>query len=122
MSSVSTYRLTDHLCRHCGTGRVLLETGGGPGDGNAVYTCANCGQTASGLSEGCLCWCGQIVRRCGLPFETRCVRSGDTLSAGWHLRNQFYGLSVWWRYAPGTTTDPPDKALADVILHAGETA
>ena len=53
------YVIEDHLCRKCG-GRILrCVSGSGPtGGGNPVYRCADCGASASGLSPGCLCWCG----------------------------------------------------------------
>lgn len=58
MAKQERWMPTDHACRECG-GRVVQVTNAGPtGGGNPVYRCADCGNSSSGMSTDCICWCG----------------------------------------------------------------
>lgn len=119
--NVPTYMLTDHLCRHCGTGRVMQQTNSGPtGGGNPVYRCASCGSGSAASGPGVICWCGQIVTRGGLPYETMCVvgdhPAKEFVQRGWYRRMLHYGLSVWWRYSPEHSARNPDFDCAERFL------
>lgn len=118
------YVLTNHLCRHCGTGRVLQQTNSGiTGGGNPVFCCASCGASAAAIGPSAICWCNHVCMRGGLPFETMCV-AGDAapefVQSGWYRRRLHYGLSVWWRYAPDQSTQKPNFERASHMLLTGD--
>lgn len=70
------WALVDHLCRACG-GRVLVSVankGMTPG-GNAIYRCADCGESSTSTAGFMdVCWCGQEMRRNNhLPGKYMCL-------------------------------------------------
>lgn len=99
---METFYLTDHLCRYCGTGRVLKRTNSGPsGGGNLFYRCSSCTATGSGLSEMVICHCFQTVDRAGINYETCCLKGDLTEELkefGWRTKKQHYGFSILWRH------------------------
>jgi hypothetical protein len=53
------YRITEHVCRSCGLGRILEQTNSGPtGGGNSVYRCATCDVSGAAIGPSVFCYCG----------------------------------------------------------------
>lgn len=94
------YTLTDHLCRFCGTGRVLRQVNGGPtGGGNPIYRCSTCGKGGANMGPTNVCHCGRTEYR-GDPCDAMCVPTVDMTEenmAGWTTLLQHHGLAVLWR-------------------------
>jgi len=92
--------LTNHLCRYCGNGRVLVNSEANvTGGGNTVYQCACC--ETSGNS---ICWCGKTIMRGGkIPYQTLCVCLEDKEKVEslkkdfWHQKTSHYKLAVFWK-------------------------
>lgn len=112
--STPTYILTPHLCRHCGTGRVLQQTNSGPtGGGNSVYRCASCETGGSGIGTNCICHCG-AGENYAKPCENVCVpadKSDAMKEAGWSRRILHYGLTVWRRWLD------PVPTMTEAMMH-----
>lgn len=100
--------MTDHICRFCGTGRVLQQTNSGPtGGGNPVYRCSQCEKASASIGPNAICYCNfEIVRGSEDPrliYETQCVRNDvnegylDHLEQnGWRQMKKHYSVSVYW--------------------------
>lgn len=75
------YRMTEHVCRSCGVGRILEQTNSGPtGGGNTVYKCATCGEGSAAIGPSAFCYCGWKH----YSGATRCWPSGVTIPTDWH--------------------------------------
>lgn len=102
------YTLTDHICRHCGQGRILriilppktCTTGGNP-----IFYCSTCKETSCSITTSGLCWCGaQYIRGGpdGVPYNTMCCTeemANQMKEHGWHIKEQNYDMFIMWKQA-----------------------
>lgn len=89
------YVMLDHLCRMCGTGRVLVQTNSGPtGGGNPIYICSLCLAGGAAIGPRSICYCGCHTLRGG---EYRCTRASDEIPDGWKEHKLLYGLKVIYK-------------------------
>lgn len=87
------YSLTNHLCRYCGSGRILINSE------NNSYFCSSCEVTGSAI-----CWCGKtLLRHPNKPYKTLCVCLDDKENVEnlkkdfWHQKTPHYKLAVFWK-------------------------
>lgn len=72
------YQMVEHLCRHCGFGRVLLSIGTKQTPDGVVpdnrYRCSCCGKEEAKLKD--ICFCGHKYPS-GASSRVRCVRNTE---------------------------------------------
>ncbi|MEI6737788.1 MAG: hypothetical protein WCL29_04835 [Pseudomonadota bacterium] len=64
--------VADHLCRHCGIGRVLVSA---EPAAQSIAKCSSCGKTGATVKS--LCFCGHTYTKTGDGSGMRCVRNID---------------------------------------------
>ena len=64
------WMVSDHLCRHCGIGRILTRK---TEYGQWLSKCSNCGTCKNTTKE--LCFCGADYKKSEKPTMLRCVRN-----------------------------------------------
>lgn len=94
-NKVPRYIATKHVCRACGSGRIMQQTNSGPtGGGNPVWRCMTCLNGGAAITPKAFCYCG--FHR--LPEETnwyQCWDIGDGgVPDGWREFRTVYNLSV----------------------------
>lgn len=86
------YMETVHVCRQCGSGRILIQTNSGPtGGGNPVYKCATCDNGGAVISR--LCYCG-FERFENDPNLYSCWDINKPIPDGWKEFRRLYSLRV----------------------------
>lgn len=78
MSKKAHFILTDHICRHCTGGRILMGVAnvGASGGGNPLYQCSDCGKAGASMEADHLCWCGFSYRG-STEHPYRCASKKD---------------------------------------------
>lgn len=66
------WMVTDHLCRHCGVGRVLTRKNE---YGQWIAKCSSCGTCRNTVKE--ICFCGSTYKKTEAPVGLRCVRNPE---------------------------------------------
>lgn len=61
---VTGWTLTNHICRHCGGGRILERQDARDPDARE-FICSNCEATHHGRDPEAMCFCGMRVKRFG---------------------------------------------------------
>ncbi len=93
------FKMTNHLCRHCGTGTILIIVDGGPSaGGNESYMCSNCLESSFHTPSN-ICYCGFLGPNRDLPYGTfACFRRENQLDPeGWRTWKLTPSLGVFKR-------------------------